>query len=98
VELGHRLKLFRVAADLKQLEVADKLGVTKNYVYMVESGRRSPSQEYLRNFAKLVGISMSVIFLEPANAADDKTRKLTQKLLTLMAEYAKAAGVEKPSG
>lgn len=94
MELGHRLKLFRVAAELKQVEVADELGVTKNYVYMVESGRRSPSQEYLRNFAKLVDVPMSVIFLEPARVADEKTRKLTQKLLTLMAEYAKAVKVK----
>lgn len=95
MELGLRLKLFRVAAELTQAEVATQLEVSKNYVYMVESGRREPSREYLINFSKAVNVPMSVIFLEPAKANNAKTRKVMEKLLTLMAEYSKATGVAK---
>ena len=95
MELGHRLKLFRVAAGLKQTELAERLGVKTNYVYMVESGRREPSLEYLTNFSKVVDIPMSVIFLEPSKAKDAKTRKLLEKVVTLLSEYADATGVKK---
>ncbi len=71
MELGHRLKLFRVATGLKQTELAERLAVTKNYVYMVESGRREPSQNYLKKFAECVNIPLSVIFW---NRLVEKTR------------------------
>jgi putative transcriptional regulator len=93
VELGHRLKLFRVATDLKQAELAERLGVSKNYVYMVESGRREPSLEYLKAFSKEVDVPLSLLFLEPVKRKDAKGRKLIEKVVTLLAEYAKVVGV-----
>jgi transcriptional regulator with XRE-family HTH domain len=95
VDLGHRLKLFRVAASLKQPELAKRLGVSANYVYMVESGRREPSREYVQNFSKEVDIPLSVIYLEPSTARNAKSRKLLEKVLALLAEYAQATGVKK---
>lgn len=95
MDLGHRLKLFRVAAGLKQSELAEKLGVTKNYVYMVESGRREPSREFVANLSKAVDIPLSVIYLEPSKTKDTKVRKLLQKVITLLGEYAEATGVTK---
>ena len=97
VKLGHRLKLFRVAAGLKQSEIALGLGVSKNYVYMVESGRREASRDYIESFSKLVHIPMSVIYLEPKKTADKKTRKLLEKLITLLTEYSVETGVGKPT-
>lgn len=95
MELGHRLKLFRVAAGLKQTELASLLEVNANYVYMIESGRREPSREYLTKFSNAVDIPMSVIFLEPSNTKDANTRKLLEKVITLLAEYSDVAGVKK---
>jgi transcriptional regulator with XRE-family HTH domain len=94
VDLGNRLKLFRVAADLKQTELAEQLGVTSNYVYLTESGRREPSQKYLTGFSKAVGVPLSVVLLEPAKTKNAKTRKLMEKMMALMAEYADSIGVE----
>lgn len=93
MELGNRLKLFRVASGLTQTEIASQLSVSKNYVYMVESGRREASLEYVKKFSKAVNVPMAVIFLEPAGKNDAKTRKLMERLLALMAEYAKSTGV-----
>lgn len=95
MELGHRLKLFRVAAGVKQGELAKRLRVSQNYVYMVESGRREPSREYLMKFAKAVNIPLSVIFLESTSPKDENSRKLMEKILALMAEYAEVTGVKK---
>ena len=95
MKLGLRLKLFRVAAGLKQAELASRLGVTKNYIYMVESGRRKPSREYVENFSEVVDIPLSVIYLEPSNTKDAETRKLLEKVITLLSEYAAATNVER---
>jgi len=94
VELGHRLKLFRVAADLKQGDLAKRLDVSTNYVYMIESGRREPSRDYLEKFAKSVNIPLSVLFLESSSPKDPKARKLMEKILTLLSEYADVTGVK----
>jgi transcriptional regulator with XRE-family HTH domain len=82
-----------VAAGLKQAELASRLGVSTNYVYMVESGRREPSRDYVNRFSKTVDIPLSVIYLQPAKAKDAKTRKLLEKVLALLAQYAEATGV-----
>jgi transcriptional regulator with XRE-family HTH domain len=95
LELGHRLKLFRVAAGLKQNELAKRLRVSQNYVYMVESGRREASREYLTKFAKAVNLPLSVIFLDSPPPKNKKARKLIENILALMAEYAEATGVKK---
>ena len=91
MELGHRLKLFRVAANIKQKDLAQHLDVSANYVYMVEKGQREPSLDYLKRFAKLVKVPLAALFLEPAK--DPKTRKLTDRIMSLMAEYANVTGV-----
>jgi DNA-binding XRE family transcriptional regulator len=38
--------LRKTYTDLSVAETAELLGVTKNYVYMVERGERSPSKTY----------------------------------------------------
>ena len=93
VKLGSRLKLLRNAAGLTQAHVAERLNVTKNYVYMVESGRREPSRKYLSAFAKLIDVPLSVIYLQPPPRSDAKTKRLFGKLTSLLAEYANAVGV-----
>lgn len=95
MDIGHRLKLFRVAAGLKQGVLAEKLDVSNNHVYMVESGRREPSLDYVTRFSKTVNIPLSVIFMEQANPKDAKARKLTENIMALMAEFAESVGVKK---
>jgi len=61
---------------------------------MVESGRREPSLDYLKGFAKEVDVPLSLLFLEPAKRKDAKGRKLLEKVVTLLAEYAKVVGIK----
>jgi putative transcriptional regulator len=97
VDLALRLKLFRVAADLKQHEVAEELGVTTNFVSMIERGKREPTLKYLRAFARLVKVPPAVLLWEPqekesGRKADDD---LYSRLAALMAQYAKTVGVKR---
>jgi transcriptional regulator with XRE-family HTH domain len=45
--LGARLQALRVARDLTQQEVGDRVGLSQKYVSELERGRRSPSWETL---------------------------------------------------
>jgi len=51
------LKELREASGLTQLEVAYKLGVTPQTVYMWETGRREPLARIFVDMARLYGVS-----------------------------------------
>jgi putative transcriptional regulator len=94
VDLGLRLKLFRVAADLKQHEVAEALGLTTNFISMVERGKREPTLKYLRAFSRLIKVPISVLLWEPPEKSRDKEHDVYSRLSALMAQYAKSMGVK----
>lgn len=94
MDLGHRLKLFRVAADIKQGDLAEQLEVSGNHVYMIESGKREPSLEYLKKFAKAVNVPLAVLFVD-RDSKDAKSKKFADGVLALMAEFADVSGVRK---
>jgi transcriptional regulator with XRE-family HTH domain len=95
VDLALRIKLFRVAAGLKQQDVADALNVTTNFVSMIERGKREPTLKYLRKFARLVKIPVSVLLWEPEEKSSAATDDLYARLSALMAQYATKVGVSK---
>lgn len=96
MDLALRLKLFRVAASLKQQDVADALQVTVNFVSMIERGKREPTLKYLRAFSKLVKIPLSVLLWEPPDkSSSGESSDLYSRLSALMAQYANAVGVKK---
>jgi len=94
-DVGLRLKLFRIAADLKQKDVAESMGVTSNFVSMLERGRREPTLQYLRAFADLVGVPVSVLLWEPGRKSEEDSERadLYGRIAALMAEYANFMGV-----
>ncbi|MDO9509555.1 MAG: helix-turn-helix transcriptional regulator [Thermovirgaceae bacterium] len=53
--VGRRLKESRKECDLIQEQVADFLGVTREYISMIETGKRSISGDYLLQVANLYG-------------------------------------------
>jgi transcriptional regulator with XRE-family HTH domain len=96
METGMRLKLFRVSAGLKQRQVAEALGVTSDFVSMIERGKREPTIQYLKRFARLAKIPTSVLLWDPmeteANGA--KVHDLHARVAALMAEYAAFVGIK----
>jgi len=55
--LGDRLRLLRQKKNLRQDQVADLIGVSKNAVSAYETGARQPSYEILIRFAALYRVS-----------------------------------------
>jgi transcriptional regulator with XRE-family HTH domain len=97
VDLALKIKLFRVAAGLKQQDVAKALSVTTNFVSMIERGKREPTLKYLRAFSRLVKIPLAVLLWEPPGNGekDAPNGDLYARLSALMAQYANSIGVRK---
>jgi transcriptional regulator with XRE-family HTH domain len=63
MNLGTAIKLVRTSGGLKQKEVATKLGVTSNYISLIESGNREPSVSFLKKLAALLKVPVGLFFL-----------------------------------
>ena len=56
---GQMIKSLRLADDISQVNLADKMGVSRAYLCDVEHGRRTVSIERAALFAKVMGYSES---------------------------------------
>lgn len=65
--LAEALRLIRVYHDMKQQELADKLGLSKSYVSELEGGKKVPSMEVIQKYADAFGIPPSSILFFSEN-------------------------------
>jgi transcriptional regulator with XRE-family HTH domain len=54
---GKRVQAARIANGLSQVELAEKLGVTKQTISNIETGYRATSIEMLYDICKLLNVS-----------------------------------------
>src|SRR5215211_5025749 len=64
------IRVLRQARGWTQFELALKVGVQPQAVYLWESGRRTPQVPQLRRLGALFGLCSDEIALEPARDAD----------------------------
>lgn len=57
--VGQRIKTVRQEKGMTQAQLADHedVHVTKNYIYLIESGRTVPAEKLVKDIAKAFGIS-----------------------------------------
>lgn len=69
--VSEALRLLRVFHDLKQRELAEKLGISPSHVSELEKGNRTPSLEVMQKYADVFRIPVSSImfFSESLNGA-----------------------------
>lgn len=63
-KFGKRLKSLRIDRDLTQLELAEILDMSPNFVGMIERGERNTTVENVFNIARALGIKPSNLFEE----------------------------------
>src|SRR5258708_16663018 len=63
MNLAKAIELIRTARGMKQKETGEKVGVTANYLSLVENGKREPSVSFLRRLAAVLGVPVSLFFL-----------------------------------
>ena len=63
MSVGRAAKFARVAAGIKQKDLADRLDVSPNYLSLIENNKREPSISFLRNLAGELAIPLGLLFL-----------------------------------
>ena len=56
-ELKDRIRQARTGAGLTQPELAEKIGLTKNFVSLIENGQRSPSDRTISDISRVCLVS-----------------------------------------
>lgn len=69
-----KIRALRQANGWSQYELALKLGVHPQVIYLWEHGRRTPQVPHMRNLGKIFGLCSDTIELEIAGAADTGQR------------------------
>lgn len=54
--MNTRIKSIRTAENLTQQEFADQIGLSRNYVAMIEIGQREPSDRTVADICRIFGI------------------------------------------
>lgn len=76
--LGEALRLIRVFHDMKQVELAECLGVSKSHISEIENRNKSPSLDLIERYSETFKIPVSSImfFAEelPHAKTGDKVR------------------------
>jgi transcriptional regulator with XRE-family HTH domain len=78
MELGQATKMMRTASGLRQKEIASRLGVTANYVSLVENGKREPSVSFLRALAHVLNVPIGLFFLWEETKARSSKKGVSQ--------------------
>lgn len=87
--LSEALRLIRVFHDLKQFEVADRLGVSKSHISEIEKGTKTPSLELLEKYSVEFRIPVSSIMffseaLPNAQKGEAVRAKMASKVIDIL--------------
>ena len=60
--MDNRVKELRTAAGLRQEDLADRLGVSRQTVISIETGRYNPSLELAWRLSRALGVTIEDLF------------------------------------
>ncbi|MCD1621892.1 helix-turn-helix transcriptional regulator [Citromicrobium bathyomarinum] len=87
--LGEALRLIRVFNDLKQNELASRLGASSSHISEIEKGMKNPSIDLLEKYSSEFGIPVSEIIFFSENVQSAKSgegirKNIASKVLSLL--------------
>ena len=93
--MNTRIKMIRQSENLTQSQFADKIGLSRNYVAMIEIGQRDPSDRTISDICRIFGIQEEWLRhgLEPMRAAksrEEEIAELVGSALSGTSEFKKA--------
>lgn len=86
-KLGKRIQELRIKNDLKQSELAEKVGIATKHQSCIETGKNYPSAKLVENYAKIFGVDVAEIL-------DITHVKTTEELLSDIFSMLKTASEE----
>lgn len=72
--LNEALRLLRTFHDLKQADLADRLGVGRSYISELESGAKTPSMDVLKRYSDNFNVPVSSIMFFAENVEESEGR------------------------
>ena len=101
IPAGDKVRFFRESRGLKQSVLARQVGVTEDYISMIERGIKTPSTTLLHRLARALGVPTSGLLDEPLTHPDTPgnpaipaiRRALLQPQITLLPSPPDLAGL-----
>ena len=85
--IGRNIRKYRLAKNLRQEDIAEKSGLSTNYIGMVERGEKTPSLHSFILIINALGVSADVILSDlTSNGYDVKNSLFAEKLSALSNE------------
>ena len=82
VLVGNRIRQLRKEARLTQSDLADKAGLSTNFIALLEKGKRSASIDTLFRIAQVLKVDMKTMFDFPENKS--KAQLVSERLQKLL--------------
>ena len=92
MNIGKSIKFVRVAANLKQGDMAQRLGITQNYLSLIENNKTEPSLSLLKKISDEFNVPISFLITEATasfESPEPETDKLYKELHHLIHELQK---------
>ena len=83
MKIGHVLKLVRTGKAMTQKDMADLLGVSQNYLSLIEIGSKAPSSEKLAEFAKSMSVSEEALVFVSTDVPEELSPSEKEDFLKL---------------
>ncbi len=103
MKVGTLIKKIRTIRGLTQVQLAKKMGITQNYLSLIETDKKIPSNDKIRVFSKQLKLSEdAILFLAtyPPNELDQDRKqeyvKLQHNILSLL-DYGLTGNLETKS-
>ena len=87
MHIGKVIKLIRTTREMKQKDLAQQVGISQNYLSLIETGRKEPRLSVVRKIAEQFDVPLSYVFLLASGDLGDvneEERKLLAELKSLM--------------
>jgi putative transcriptional regulator len=70
ISMKNRLKVFRAERDWSQAQLADQVGVSRQTINAVETGKYDPSLPLAFKLAQTFGVTIEAIFEPPGDGLE----------------------------
>lgn len=91
MNIGKTIKILRIGLQIKQRDFAEKLGVSPNYISLLENNKKEPSLSLLRKVAKALGVPVGFLFIneEPAPRIGKEATAIYEQLKKIVFQVQK---------
>ena len=79
MNIGKGIKFVRVAANLRQSEMAERLQISQNYLSLLENNKADPSVELIRRISEVFGVPANFLLWEDAMPSEGHTSEVSAK-------------------